>query len=155
VASALADAPQLDGPVAVKAQVRSGGRGKAGGVVKATSPAEVEEAARTLFSRSFGGEAPEAVLIEPWQSIKREIYLSLTVDGPAGGYVVLYAPKGGVDIEDGPPPIRYAFGQASKFRAWRFRDAIAEAETDGAVREKIVALAERVVRLGAARDCTT
>jgi succinyl-CoA synthetase beta subunit len=124
-------------------------------VLKANDAAEAATAAATLFAREFGGERPDAVLIEPWQAITRELYLSITVDGLAGGYLALYAPKGGVNIEDGPPPVRYAFGLPANFRAWRFRAAIEAAEPDRAVREKVVTLAERLVGLAQGRDCTT
>src|SRR6185369_15179729 len=91
-------------PVAVKAQVRSGGRGKQGGVVKVADAAALAAAAKKLFAAEFGGETPAALLIEPWLAIEREAYLSIVVDGRAEGYVVLYSPVGGIEIEDGAPP---------------------------------------------------
>jgi succinyl-CoA synthetase beta subunit len=78
-----------DFPVAVKVQVSSGGRGKAGGVLRANSDAEAEAAANQLFGLKFGGEAPRALLIEPWVVHEREMYLAVTIDVTAGGYVVL------------------------------------------------------------------
>jgi succinyl-CoA synthetase beta subunit len=142
-------------PVAVKAQVRSGGRGKAGGVVRADAAAEMQSAITAMMAMRFADESPESVLIEPWTAFTRELYLSVVVDGAASGYVLLYAPVGGVDIESGPPPARYEIGPAHSFRAWRFRAAIETSEPDPAVRERVVALGERIVRLAAARDCTT
>ena len=106
-------------PVAVKAQVRSGGRGKQGGVVKVADLAALEAAAKKLFDTEFGGEKPDALLIEPWLAIDREAYLSVAVDGRAEGYVVMYSPKGGMDIEDGPPPVRYAVGAPWNFQIGR------------------------------------
>ena len=91
-------------PVAVKAQVRSGSRGKEGGVLKVEDAAGLATAAEKLFATEFGGERPAALLIEPWLAIEREAYLSVAVDGRAEGYVVLYSPSGGIDIEDGAPP---------------------------------------------------
>jgi succinyl-CoA synthetase beta subunit len=142
-------------PVAVKAQVRSGGRGKAGGVLRAESADQVCDAVDRLLAMQFGGDAPEAALIEPWTPFERELYLSVVVDGAASGYALLYGPHGGIDIEDDPPPARYDIGPAHWFRAWQFRAAIEAAEPDVAVRERIVALGERLLRLAAARDCTT
>ena len=92
---------KLTYPVAVKAQVASAGRGKAGGVVRAATPAKARSAARRILAMCFGAERPAAVLIEPWLVIKRELYLCVTVDPAAQGYVVLYAPRGGIDIERG------------------------------------------------------
>ena len=51
-------------PVAVKVQVASGGRGKAGGVAKATSAEEATAAAERMFGTRFGGELPRAVLVD-------------------------------------------------------------------------------------------
>jgi len=81
----MAETAGLTGPVAVKAQVRSGGRGKAGGVVRAAGVKEAADAAKKLFATRFASELPEAVLVEPWCDISRELYLSIVVDGRAGG----------------------------------------------------------------------
>ena len=142
-------------PVAVKAQVRSGGRGKRGGVQRADDADAVVAAVRTLLATSFDGEVPDAVLLEPWLPHLRELYLSLVVDGRADGYALLYAPQGGVDVEDGPPPARYAFGEPGNFRAHALRAALEPIESDYRVREKVIALAERLVATADSRDCTT
>ena len=142
-------------PVALKAQVRSGGRGKQGGVVKVADRAALEAAAEKLFAADFGGEKPDALLIEPWLAIERECYLSVAVDGRAEGYVVLYAPKGGMDIEDGTPPVRYEVGAPWNFRVHRLREILEKVEPDYQWREKVIALAQRLVRTAAAEDCTT
>jgi succinyl-CoA synthetase beta subunit len=145
----------FDDPVAVKAQVRSGGRGKSGGVLRAATLDAARLAVDELMVLRFAGEVPESVLIESWQAIARELYLSVVVDGAAEGYALLYAPQGGVDIEAGQAPLRYNIGPANNFRAWRFRAAIEAVEADVSVRERVVTLGERLVRLAAARDCTT
>ena len=142
-------------PVAVKAQVRSGGRGKQGGVVKVADRAALEAAAKKLFDIDFGGEKPDALLIEPWLAIERECYLSVAVDGRAEGYVVLYSPQGGMDIEDGAPPVRYEVGAPWNFRVHRLREILEKVEPDYQWREKVIALAQRLVRTAAAQDCTT
>lgn len=154
-AASKAAAKIKDYPVAVKAQVRSGGRGKQGGVIKAENAAALEAAIARLAETSFDGERPEALLVEPWLAIERELYLSVTVDGRANGYLVMYSARGGIDIEEGPPPARYAVGPAHCFRAHEMRRALKEAETDYAVREKVIALAQRLVATAAAQDCTT
>ena len=89
--------------------MRSGGRGKQGGVIRANNAAQLRTAAKKLFNTAFGEETPEVLLADPWLPIERELYLSVTIDGAAEGYVVLYSPKGGIDIEAGrivvDPPI--------------------------------------------------
>ncbi|MBI4204108.1 MAG: acetate--CoA ligase family protein [Betaproteobacteria bacterium] len=142
-------------PVAAKAQVRSGGRGRQGGIVKAADSAALAAAIEQLFATEFGGARPEAVLVEPWLAIERELYLSVAVDGRADGYVVLYGPRGGIDIEDGPPPARYAVGAAHRFRTHEMREVLKDHEPDYQVREKVIALAQRLTRTAALHDCTT
>ena len=146
---------KLPYPVAVKAQVATGGRGKAGGVVRAATPAKARTAARRILAMRFGDERPAAVLIEPWLAIKRELYLSVTVDPAAQGYVVLYAPRGGIAIEQGKPPVRYEVGPERNFRAYRMREIVREVEPDASLREKVIALARRLVELASMRDCLT
>jgi len=147
--------PALDYPIALKAQVASGGRGKRGGVIRVDQPVEMIAGLRALFEMSFDDETPEAVLAEPWLNIERELYLSVTVDAAAEGYVVLYSPKGGVDVEGGPDAIRYPFVLPWRFRPYEFRELLLEVETDTRLAERIVGLAHRLVRLAAAQDCTT
>lgn len=142
-------------PVAVKAQVAAGGRGKAGGVVRAATSVEARSAARRILGTRFGGKKPSAVLIEPWLAIQREVYLSVTVDAAADGYVMLYSPHGGVDIESGEPPLRYDIGPAYRFRSYRLRERLATVERDPALREKVIALGRRLVELASSRDCVT
>ena len=142
-------------PVAAKAQVRSGGRGKQGGVRQVKSAAELPATVEALLNTPFGGEKPAGVLIEPWLSIERECYLSVAVDGRAEGYVVMYAPVGGIDIEEGPPPARYAVGAPWKFRVHELRAILKEAESDYQWREKVIVLAQRLVRAAAMHDCST
>ena len=142
-------------PVAVKAQVTAGGRGKAGGVIRAATPAGARSAARRILAMRFGDEQPAAVLIEPWLAIKRELSLPVTVDPAAQGYVVLYAPRGGIDIEHGKPPVRYDVGPARNFRAYRLREIVRDVEPDASLREKVIVLARRLIELASTRDCVT
>ena len=142
-------------PIAVKAQVRSGGRGKQGGVQQVGDPAALVATANRLFETEFGGEKPEALLIEPWLAIEREAYLSVAVDGRAEGYVVMYAPRGGIDIEEGAAPARYAVGAPWNFRVHQQREILEEVEPDYQWREKVIVLAQRLVHAAAAHDCTT
>lgn len=142
-------------PVAVKAQVASGGRGKAGGVVHAPTSLEARAAIQRILDTRFGEERPSAILIEPWLAIRREVYLSITIDAAADGYVLLYSPHGGVDIETAEPPLRYDIGPAHRFRSYRLREILATVERDLSFREKVIALARRLVELASSKDCIT
>lgn len=145
----------IDFPVAVKAQVAAGGRGKAGGVRKAASASELEDAVRAIMGLSFAGEMPSSVLVESWLAIDRELYLAVTIDSRAGGFSVLYSPRGGVDIEDGPPPLTYQVGLARNFRAHEFRRLLESVESDGKLRERVIAMARRLLYLATANECLT
>lgn len=142
-------------PVAVKAQVASGGRGLAGGVLKAASQEEAQSAVARIMAMEFGGTKPQFVLIEPWLPIERELYLSVTVDGAADGYCILYGPKGGVAVERGAPPVRYAVGHPSAFRAHVMRRHLMEVEPDPSLRERVISLAARLLQLAQSQDLIT
>lgn len=98
---------EVPGPVwAVKAQIRAGGRGKAGGVRVCRSPEEVREAAASLLGRRLvtpqtgpEGERVGSVWIEQGAAIARECYLAVVLDRTAQCLTVVASPEGGVDIE--------------------------------------------------------
>jgi succinyl-CoA synthetase beta subunit len=141
-------------PAALKVQVSSGGRGKAGGVLRADDAAQAQSHAQTLFEREFGGERPASLLMEPWVDHSRELYLAVTVDGQSGGYVLLYGPSGGVNVEQ-QAPHRYAFGSPRDFRAHELRAVLADVESDAALRERVIGVARRLVFIATAIDALT
>jgi succinyl-CoA synthetase beta subunit len=142
-------------PVAVKAQVTSGGRGKAGGVVRCDSPDDLRRGLEQVLSLRFAGERARSALIEPWLDVARELYLSLAVDSRAEGYRILYAPSGGVDIESSGAVVDYPFGRLADYRGYRLRRVLATVEDDPRLVERLVQTAGRLVRLAAASECTT
>jgi succinyl-CoA synthetase beta subunit len=93
-------AGELGGEVVVKAQVLAGGRGRAGGIRRATTPAEAGARAAELLQGRIKGCAPEGVLVEERLEIARELYLGLAVDGVEGRPAVVVSAEGGVDIEE-------------------------------------------------------
>jgi succinyl-CoA synthetase beta subunit len=150
-----ARACRVDFPVAVKAQVAAGGRGKAGGIRKATSASELEDAFSAIMGMRFAGEAPSSVLVESWLEIERELYLAVAIDSRVGGFNVLYSPRGGVDIEDGPPPLSYPVGLARNFRAHVFRGLLESVERDAKLRERVISVARRLLEIAQSNECTT
>jgi succinyl-CoA synthetase beta subunit len=145
----------LEFPVAIKAQVSAGGRGKAGGIRKADSFVDLNNAFSTIMEMSFGGETPSSVLVESWLAIERELYLAVTIDAQAGGFSILYSPRGGVDIEDGPPPLAYRIGLPRHFRAHAFRKLLEPVESDARLRERIIAMARRLLEVATSNECLT
>ena len=87
-------------PYMVKAQIPAGGRGKAGGIIPATSTHEAEEAAKKLFGTQIKNLPVKQVLIEEKLSVKKELYLGVTVDRFNRCYVALASAVGGVEIEE-------------------------------------------------------
>jgi succinyl-CoA synthetase beta subunit len=98
-AEARGIAARLNRPVMVKAQVLAGGRGKAGGIVRADDPARAEQAAAALLGTQVRGLRCDAVLVEECLEIRRELYLGVVVSGAIGGPAVLVGAEGGVEIE--------------------------------------------------------
>ena len=87
------------GPVAVKAQVPVGGRGKAGGIKLAGTPEEARKAAELIIGMDIKGFKVPLVYCEAALEIEREIYLGFTVDRDARANILMLSAKGGMDIE--------------------------------------------------------
>jgi succinyl-CoA synthetase beta subunit len=97
---ARAAAEELGGPVVVKAQVLTGGRGKAGGIKLASSPDEAESHAEAILGLDIRGHVVSKLWIERASDIAREYYLSLTFDRGAKKPLFMFTTEGGVDIEE-------------------------------------------------------
>jgi succinyl-CoA synthetase beta subunit len=87
------------GPVAVKAQVPVGGRGKAGGIKLAGTPDEARAAAQQIIGMDIKGFKVPLVYCEGALDIAREIYLGFTVDRDARANILMLSARGGMDIE--------------------------------------------------------
>jgi len=106
-AAAREAAARVGGRVVVKAQVHAGGRGKAGGIKLAGTPAEAEDvASRILGMRLKTAQTPpegilvRKVLVEEASDVERELYLSVTLDRARSTHVVMASQAGGMDIEE-------------------------------------------------------
>jgi succinyl-CoA synthetase beta subunit len=93
-------AAELGGQVVVKAQVLTGGRGKAGGVKLAESPADAEQKAREILGLDIRGHVVRKLWIEQASDIAKEYYLSLTFDRSEKRPLFMLTREGGVDIEE-------------------------------------------------------
>src|SRR5580700_9575852 len=87
------------GPVAVKAQVPVGGRGKAGGVKLARTPEEARAAAEQIIGMDIKGFRVPLVYCETALDIGEEVYLGFTVDRPERNNVLMLSSQGGMEIE--------------------------------------------------------
>jgi succinyl-CoA synthetase beta subunit len=98
---ARAIAERLGGGVVVKAQVHIGGRGKAGGVKLAKTPAEAEEAARQILGMDIKGYTVNQVLVDEMApGIEQEIYLAVLIDRARRKPMIMASAAGGMDIEE-------------------------------------------------------
>ncbi len=99
-AAAAGIAADIGCPVAVKAQVRTGGRGKAGGVRVCRAPGEVEAVAAEILAMSIRGRRVESVLVERGVAIAHECYLAFAMSRHHRAPLMVFAAEGGVDVEE-------------------------------------------------------
>jgi succinyl-CoA synthetase beta subunit len=95
-----AAAERFGRPVVIKAQVHAGGRGKAGGVKLAETPAEAREHASRIIGMEIKGLPVERVLVAPAEDIASEAYVGIIVDRASKRPVFMVSREGGVDIEE-------------------------------------------------------
>ena len=98
-AEAEAAAAAIGGTVVVKAQVKTGGRGKAGGVKVAFSPAEAKEKAEQILGLDIKGHVVKRVMIAQGAQIEREFYFSVLLDRSNRTFLSLCSVEGGMEIE--------------------------------------------------------
>ena len=96
---ARAAAEELGTQVVVKAQVLTGGRGKAGGVKLAEDPADAEQKARDILGLDIRGHIVRKLWIEKASDIAKEYYLSITFDRGEKKPLFMFTTQGGVEIE--------------------------------------------------------
>ncbi len=97
---AVAEAKAIGGPVVLKSQVLTGGRGKAGGIKVVEKPEQVKAVAESLFGLKIKGFQVEKLLVEPKLDIEREIYFGVTIDRLNYKLVLIASGEGGMDIEE-------------------------------------------------------
>ena len=84
----------------VKAQALVGGRGKAGGIKKAATPAEAREAAAAILGAPLKGQPVRKVLVAQTVAVVREYYLGAVLDRSAKAVTIIVSAVGGMDIEE-------------------------------------------------------
>ncbi|TDW91009.1 MULTISPECIES: ADP-forming succinate--CoA ligase subunit beta [Kribbella] len=97
---ARAAAEKIGGRVVVKAQVKTGGRGKAGGVKLASNPDEAEEKAREILGLDIKGHVVKILNIVPAAAIGEEYYFSFLIDRANRNYLCIASAAGGMEIEE-------------------------------------------------------
>src|SRR3954452_1027533 len=97
---ARAIAAELGGRVVVKAQVKAGGRGKAGGVKVADGPDDAQEKAAQILGMDIKGHTVHKVLVEEASDIAEEYYASFLLDRANRTYLSMASREGGMEIEE-------------------------------------------------------
>jgi succinyl-CoA synthetase beta subunit len=104
---AAAIAKEIGAPVAIKAQIHAGGRGKGGGIKRANTPDEAREAAKAIIGMQLvthqtgpEGKKVKKVLVEEQLQVEKELYLSVVIDNSIGLPIVMASAEGGVEIEE-------------------------------------------------------
>lgn len=96
---AKAAAEEIGGLTVIKAQVKTGGRGKAGGVKLAKSPDEAYEHAKAILGMDIKGHTVHRVLVADGADIAEEYYFSLLLDRANRSYLAMCSVEGGMEIE--------------------------------------------------------
>jgi succinyl-CoA synthetase beta subunit len=151
-------AEELGGPVVVKAQVLTGGRGKAGGVKLAAGPDEAFERAGEILGLDIRGHRVERLWVESASEIAREYYLSVALDRGAGQALLMFTTEGGVEIEqvaaENPEALaRVHVDPLEGYEPHHARELLAGVD-DGAEREQIERIAQALYRCFVGCDAT-
>lgn len=152
-------AEEIGGPVVAKAQVHTGGRGKAGGVKLAATPEEAREKAAAILDLVIKGYPVRKVLVAPTAEISKEYYLGVTLDRGAKRAVIIASAAGGVDIEEvareTPEKIhRFHLDRSGSFHSFQARQVAAKIEPRSEIVIKIARVLEKLVEVFWASDAS-
>ena len=158
VDEAVAAAQAAGFPCVIKAQVKVGGRGKAGGIKLAATPEEARAHAAAILGMDIKGHVVRRVWVERASDIAAEYYAGFTLDRPNKVHLGMLSAQGGVEIEDvaatNPDAIaRLSIDPVRGLDLETARRWVAEAELDPAVREATAALLCDLYRCYDEGDC--
>src|SRR5438270_5710669 len=137
-------AEEIGGQVVVKAQVLTGGRGKAGGIQLANNPDEAEQKAKDVLGLDIRGHVVEKVWLEKASDIAKEYYLSVTFDRGVKKPLFMFTTQGGVEIEevaanDPDALVRLHVDPLEGFQPWVARRLVYGARVEDASEQKQIA----------------
>ena len=143
----------------VKAQVHTGGRGKAGGVKLATNETEVRQYANAILGMDIKGFVVDRILIGEAVTIKAEYYVSIVIDRKSKGAILMLSREGGMDIEavakETPEKIfKIAIDPAIGLTDFKAREAAFKLFDDMAQVKQAVPLFQKLYRLFIEKDAS-
>jgi len=157
VDEAVAAAEEIGYPVAVKAQVHVGGRGKAGGIKLVDDADEAEEAAEDILGMDLKGYTVDRVLVEEAVDFENELYVGVTMDRGEGKPVAMVSTRGGVNIEEvaeeDPDAIaREHIDPAFGMHPYQARKAVYDAGVDREIARDVASVLTTLYQLWDDRD---
>ncbi|HEY0891134.1 MAG TPA: ADP-forming succinate--CoA ligase subunit beta [Nocardioides sp.] len=156
---AKAAAEQIGGVTVIKAQVKAGGRGKAGGVKLAKTPEEAYEHASNILGMEIKGLTVNRVLVTPATPPQEEYYFSFLLDRSNRQYLCIASVEGGVEIEEvaktNPDAVKQIGIDPGKgVDAAKAREIATEAKFPEAVFEQAVEMIEALYKVFVEEDAT-
>jgi succinyl-CoA synthetase beta subunit len=157
VDEAVAAADEIGYPVAIKAQVQVGGRGKAGGIKLVDDADEAREAAESIIGMDLKGYDVERVLVEGAVDFENELYVGVTMDRGEGKPVAMVSTRGGVNIEevaeeDPDAIVREHIDPAFGMHPYQARKAVYEAGVERDVARDVASVLQTLYQLWEDRD---
>ncbi|MFP8952297.1 ADP-forming succinate--CoA ligase subunit beta [Natrialbaceae archaeon A-arb3/5] len=157
VDEAVSAAEEIGYPVAIKAQVQVGGRGKAGGIELVDDADEAREAAESILGMDLKGYHVDRVLVEEAVDFTNELYVGITMDRGEGKPVAMVSTKGGVNIEEvaeeDPDAIaREHIDPAFGMHPYQARKAVYDAGVDQSVARDVSSVLTTLYQLWDDRD---
>ena len=158
-AEARAAAEAFGGTVVVKAQVKTGGRGKAGGVKLADSPEDAEAKAGDILGLDIKGHVVGRLLITPAADIDSEYYVSFLLDRANRSYLAMASVEGGMDVEEvartKPEALaRVPVDALAGVDETKAREIVAAARFPDDVADQVVGVLQRLWRVIVEEDAT-
>lgn len=156
---AKAAAEKIGGVTVVKAQVKVGGRGKAGGVKVAKTPDEAYEYAQQILGMDIKGHTVHRVMVAQGADIAEEYYFSLLLDRSNRSYLAMCSVEGGMEIEqlavERPEALaRVDVDPNEGITEDKARQIVAEAKFDAGTAEKVVPVLVKLGDVYAKEDAT-
>jgi succinyl-CoA synthetase beta subunit len=145
----------IDRPMVVKAQVRTGGRGRAGGIRFGSTVDQVRRAVSETIGMEINGEKVEEVLVEERVSVDREIYLSILTDRLSRLPTLMIIGEGGVDVESVDPSLvmRWPLNPFIGMPSYIAREAASEIVLDAEPTRRLAEILEKAWDLFWQMDC--
>jgi len=152
-------AEEIGYPVAIKAQVQVGGRGKAGGIELVDDADEAREAAERIIGMDLKGLHVDSVLVEAAVDFVNELYVGVTMDRNEGEPVAMVSTRGGVNIEEvaaSEPDaiVREHVDPAFGMQPYEARKAVYEAGVDREVAGDVASILRTLYDLWDDKDAT-